>query len=255
MNRALRKRVLRILEQRPAPLPADPIQAAAVKLSDDSYRRTLEILAGSEPPEKMAVSLWENVRDRTVEAMAQADRLYGPQRIECGAGCGWCCHEPLQVNILDAIGVARFKQGETLQYSLPTRESGELKTLFVACPMLGETWSCSVYVDRPVVCRAWHSMSVARCQKNHAEKDARRDVPLHLGLFGFAGLPMEGAQQALQEVGLDTRPVVLGLAVAHLLEDFPGRTRDWLAGGLGFEPVTVLAPRARKLERELTVES
>ena len=244
MNRAFRKRVQRLLEK---PLPAS---SPAEEIFNWQFRHSLELLLPLTPEAapSVAVQLAQSLMDTTEKAGPEAARLFPSTQVaECRAGCSSCCHEPLQVSPLDAISVAHFLQGSQLDYLLPTRDGRELKKIFMPCPMLGADGRCQVYAARPVVCRAYHSTRVSRCQANLAQRDERRDVPMNLHQFGYVGLPQEGALAALAELGIDRRPVVLGLAVRQLLQTFEAWTTSWLAGEPTFEPVVVLEPRVRKL--------
>ena len=62
---------------------------------------------------------------------------------------------------------------------------------------------------------------------------------MYTGLFGFRGIRLSGARQALSELGMDDRPVVLAKAVKLLLDDFDSVTESWLQGGDSFETAAV----------------
>lgn len=245
MNRAFRKRIQRLLESRPpVKRGGDPRQDAVDALWDRQYRRTLELLNEATPERapEIAIALSHSLHEAAEEATRVAQEWHPNSRegVQCKAGCNWCCHEPLQVSILDAIGVAAVDLSTPLDYRLDMPlERHSLKQTFLACPMLVDGM-CSVYASRPVICRAYHSLNVQRCQEIVQAQIPGRQVPMHLELYGFAGLPQEGALQALAEVGIDRRPVVLGLAVRELRDNFEAMTRDWLTGGNAFDRVAVL---------------
>ena len=255
MNRAFRKRVQRLLAERPpSSQGADEIQSAALEISNRYRQRTLELLAEVTPetaPE-VARELGKALITGTSEGVAAAARLLPfPEKLECAPGCAWCCHEPLQVSILDAVNLAQDRS--PFEYHLETRDSAGLKGIFTPCPFLGEDHRCTVYAQRPTVCRAFQSTSASRCKSSFDRRDASRGVPMHLGLFGFAGLALDGMNEAFEAVGIDRSPVVLGLAVAKLAADFENRTRTWLSGGSAFADVAVQAPRVRRMSLDLTV--
>lgn len=255
MNRAFRKRVQRLLAERPpSSQGADEIQTTALEISNRYRQRTLELLAEVTPETAPGVAreLGKALIAGTSEGVAAAARLLPfPEKLECAPGCAWCCHEPLQVSILDAVNLAQDRP--PYEYHLETRESGALKSIFTPCPFLGEDHRCTVYAQRPTVCRAFQSTNASRCKSNFDRRDANRGVPTHLGLFGFAGLALDGMNEAFEAVGIDRSPVVLGLAVAKLAADFEARTRTWLSGGLAFADVAVQAPRVRRMSLDLTV--
>lgn len=253
MNRAFRKRVQRLLAERPpSSQGADEIQTTALEISNKYRQRTLELLAEvtTETAPQVARELGQALIQGTQEGVAAAARLLPfPEKLECAPGCAWCCHEPLQISILDAVNLAQACQ--PFEYSLETRDSAALRSIFAPCPFLGEDHRCTVYAQRPTVCRAFQSTSASRCKSNYDRRDSNRGVPTHMGLFGFAGLALDGMNEAFDAVGIDRSPVVLGLAVAKLVEDFDGRARTWLSGQAAFADVAVVAPRVRRMSYDL----
>jgi len=255
MNRAFRKRVQRLLAERPpSSQGADEIQTAALEISNRYRQRTLELLAEvtAETAPQVARELGQALIKGTTEGVAAAARLLPfPEKLECAPGCAWCCHEPLQVSILDAVNVAQDRA--PCEYSLETRDGASLKGIFTPCPFLGEDHRCTVYAQRPTVCRAFQSTSASRCKSSYERRDPNRGVPMHMGLFGFAGLALDGMNEAFDAVGIDRSPVVLGLAVARLAEDFDGRARAWLSGQPAFTDVAVVEPRVRQMSLNLPI--
>lgn len=244
MNRTLRKRIQRLLESKPIPSPrgAGGQQVAVDALWEKQYRRTLQLLAEATPESasRVATDLSLSLHEASDDAY-KLGLEWNPETregVHCKPGCNWCCHEPLQVSIMDAIGVASADLSTPLDYALDTRQRDALKAMFHPCPLLQEG-HCSVYAHRPVICRAYHSTNLGRCQEVVQLQMSVRHVPMHVPLYGFTGLAQEATFKALEEVGIDRRPVVLGLAVAALRRDFEGMTRDWLNGGTAFEEVTV----------------
>ncbi len=239
----MRKRLQRLIESSPPVIRrGDPQQEVIDTLYSKQYRATLEILATATPETspQVAVALSHGLQKACDEAWKAGALQFpeAPPRVNCRAGCSWCCHEPLQVHILDAIGVAA-QLSTPLDYALDTRERQALKRIFKACPLLVEG-QCSVYEHRPVICRAYHSTDVATCQRVVESQDGGRQVPMELRLYGFTGLPQEATMKVFEELGIDRRPVVLGLAVAALTRDFEAMTSDWLAGGDAFDGVAVV---------------
>lgn len=234
MNRAFRKRARRLLDSPPRPGQSTlPQQVAAEKLFERAYREALTILVEATPDSPRAVvgRLCQSLHQASGEAWKQGCEFFpeAPARVQCGAGCHWCCHEPILVSPLDAMGAALADLGHPVEYALPTRVRSQLRRIYQPCPLLREG-QCSVYDARPVICRAFHSTSVEVCRRKFQDQDSNRESPMELGLYGFTGLPQEGMLQALEEVGLDRQPVILGVAVADLRRDFESLSRDWLEG-------------------------
>lgn len=243
MNRAMKKRLKRLLGSSPPAISrANALQQTVDSLYSRQYRRTLEILDGltTDNAGVIATALAHSVHEACAEAQQAALQHYPevPAQIHCRAGCAWCCYEQLQVHILDAVGVAA-SLSQVLDYSLETRNRQELKKIFRACPFLGDDRCCTVYPHRPLVCRAYHSINLAECQKVVESQDAERQVPMNLRYYGFPGLAQEATLKVFEELGIDRRPVVLGPAVSALTRNFESMTADWLGGGDAFEEVVV----------------
>jgi hypothetical protein len=257
MTRALRKRIQRLLSSPPPAIHRkDPKQEIVDTLYQKQYLRVLGLLSEATPEtcEKTCIALAHSLHEASDEAWQAAAGLFpeGIEQMQCREGCSHCCNEPLGVNILDAIALAAARQSNPLDYTLDTRDRWQLKALFQPCPMLKDG-RCSVYHARPVICRAYHSSNVGRCQEVLDTRDSGRQVPMDLMIFGYTGLPQEATLKVFEEVGIDRRPVVLGLAVAALGEDFEGMTRDWLSGGSAFDDVVVQETGPRPLQMQLPV--
>lgn len=262
LNRALRKRASKLrgkaLKQLSKRSSGSDLATLSQKLSLEQYEK---VLAHFEKPKEenlstLAVRLMEDLFRSTealesehIEALVPESKA---RRIDCCAGCAWCCHEPIQCSILDAISVAHHllntdkaeEFSPTLDAYLATiapyeNRREQLKQSFDPCPFLGTNHQCKVYQARPIICRAFHSTDVGVCTSIHEQKAAERSVPMYTGLFGFRGIRLSGARQALSELGMDDRPVVLAKAVKLLLDDFDSVTESWLQGGDSFETAAV----------------
>lgn len=239
MNRAMRKRLARLVESKGPVIRRDTPQNELVDtVYQRQYARTLEILQRSEEPALKAIRLCHSVHVASEEAWEQGSQMFAP-RIDCRAGCSFCCHTAVRVHILDAIGAAAPVLSRPLDYSLPSRRREDLARVFQPCPLLVEG-RCSVYAQRPVICRGYHSKDVSACEQRFNLQDPKIGVPASLELYGLTGMPQTATVAVLTELGIDCRPVVLGLAVTALQQDFEGLVADWLDGGRCFEEVTVL---------------
>jgi len=239
MNRAMRKRLQRLNQsKRPVIRHGDPQQELTDILYQRQYQTTLEILQQDEEDALKVLRLAHSVHEASQEAYrVSAEAL--ESRLDCQTGCAFCCHTPVQVHILDAIAAAAARLSTPLDYQLPTRERDQLKKIFLPCPLLHQG-QCSVYAQRPVVCRAYQSSKVAACRQRFESQDPGFPVPMDVRLFGLTGVPQLASQDIFQELGIDCRPVVLGLAVAALTREFDGMVSDWLNGGRPFDEVVVL---------------
>lgn len=239
MNRAMRKRLARLAESKGPVIRRDTPQNELVdSVYQRQYLRTLEILQLSEEPTRKAIRLCHSVHTASEEAWGLGRDLFQP-KVDCRSGCAFCCHVAVRVHILDAIGAAAPVLSTPLDYRVESRRRDDLARVFQACPLL-QQGQCSIYAQRPVVCRGYHSRQVTVCQQRFDDQDADVGVPMSLELYGLTGMPQMATLNILTELGIDCRPVVLGLAVSALQQNFEGMVADWLDGGQAFEDVTVL---------------
>lgn len=235
----MRKRLARLVESRGPVIRRDTPQNELVDtVYRGQYTRTLEILQRAEEPALKAIRLCHSVHEASEEAWRLGRQMFEP-KVDCRSGCAFCCHVAVRVHILDAIGAAAPVLSKPLDYRLPSRRREDLARVFQPCPLLVEG-RCSVYAQRPVICRGYHSREVSVCEQRLDRQDPTIGVPMSLELYGLTGMPQVAALAVLSELGIDCRPVVLGLAVTALQQDFEGMVADWLDGGRCFEEVTVV---------------
>lgn len=239
MNRAMRKRLQRLVDSKAPAIRRDtPLNEMMDTVYQGQYLHTLEILQRPEAATLKAIRLCHSVHAASEQAWGLGREMLEPQ-IDCRAGCAFCCHVAVRVHILDAIGAAAPVLSKPLNYQLESRRREDLARVFQPCPLL-EEGQCSIYSQRPVVCRAYHSRQVAQCRGRFDNHDPDLGIPMSLELYGLTGMPQLATTTVLAELGIDCRPVVLGLALTALQQDFEGMVADWLDGGRAFEEVTVL---------------
>ena len=144
------------------------------------------------------------------------------QKISCRKGCGACCRQLVAISLVEAqeldrvvaamaperqsvirarfdAAVRRLDQAGLIDRNVPlgdraliARNRGSRAAtlqeishryfkLQIPCPFLEEE-SCSIYADRPLVCREYHVTSPAeRCAKLFEQPIDRVEVPIHLG--------------------------------------------------------------------------
>lgn len=108
----------------------------------------------------------------------------------------------------------------------------------IPCPLLADNL-CSVYEVRPLVCRAWHSTDVHRCQRPNG-----LPAPNPAAMQLFASL-IRGLRMALADQNLENHEVEL-IAALDIALNTPQVTRRWLAGESLFTPAAA-PPVVRRL--------
>lgn len=150
--------------------------------------------------------------------------------VACRAGCGTCCHNDVAVQAHEVLIAA-----EHIQKTLPPAELENLiaraaahRAAYAAkrdlpagqrpqtpCVLLRDG-SCSIYEERPEICRAYHSNNLAGCINNLAVGYEQVDVKIE-GLRGRMFAVMLGIDAAIEEAGFDAHAYDFGSALHEAL--------------------------------------
>ncbi len=226
------------------PLPIDPEFDAAVKRAAGITRGAGIVMAAREIAADPASLL------RTVLAVLKLlvfgraqqtiDEVAGAApKLGCKSGCAWCCYQSVSATIPEAILVAAHLADPADPRRAKVRESAarfrgldesERRRTGAPCALLGEDNRCSVYDDRPLMCRAMMVTESEHCRTAHAaalqgESDAPVDQFVHAQYFILGD--QAAMRGILRDMGLQDDVVELTRAVAALLED-PSLIDRWL---------------------------
>ena len=174
-------------------------------------------------------------------------------RLGCKSGCAWCCHQNVEVTIPEAILIAahiaaddprRAKIAEAAA-TLGGLDDGARRRAGKPCPLLVEN-RCSVYDDRPLMCRGMMAADAEGCRNAYAAGLAGRD-DVAIEVFPLVQYFMFGDQAGmrgiLKDMGLQYDLVEMTRAVAAILAD-PDIVERWLARERAFGPEMVLAEQS-----------
>jgi hypothetical protein len=157
-------------------------------------------------------------------------------KIECGSGCSACCHQNVEVSIPEAILVAlqvsdpadprRATILETATAIANLDNDARIRTA-LACPLLVDN-KCSVYDNRPLLCRATLSPCAKGCNDafNHGIMD---DYQIYVVPQFFAIGDKDALRGICKDLGLQHDNVDLVQTVAAILRD-PAIIARWAAG-------------------------
>jgi Fe-S-cluster containining protein len=137
----------------------------------DIRKRALELTKMFENKSDLEIvqSLYKMADDRIKEMV-----LSNP--LSCTKGCSFCCHGEVQISNIEAsyflnkIGESKGNE-EILKKQNSVKDFKELKWVNTRCPMLGENEECTVYEDRPLICRMTNSIDNPQlCKENEPRR-------------------------------------------------------------------------------------
>jgi len=181
--------------------------------------------------------------------------------VACREGCAYCCHNrvvapPHEVLTL-AERIERLPEAERAAVMdrvarnaerVEAMQGAEAFSTPMRCALLDEKNACSVYEDRPSVCRRYHSLSLADCETSFSHPDdltsrIRLSVPL---LMGSAAHNM-AFRKVLVELGRDTTDYELHTALREALADPNACGERYRRGETAFVHATTLDDRIAAL--------
>ncbi len=160
----------------------------------------------------------------------------------CTRGCGWCCHQRVDVTApevfalsnhlretldRDALAALHARLGATAS-ALAGLTSREHHLQRVRCALLDDAMGCIGYEARPLGCRRGHSLDAEVCRAVYDEPSRAVQVPADATLSWNTGALILGFREgyAHRERALDTYELNAALALALAVDLEP----RWLAG-------------------------
>jgi Fe-S-cluster containining protein len=174
-------------------------------------------------------------------------------RLGCKSGCAWCCHQSVEVTIPEALLIA----GELGDPADPRRQTvldsadrfrgkslTERHRALQPCALLVDN-RCSVYANRPLMCRGMMAPESEACRASHVAALAGKDAPVEVFAVAqyFVLGDQAGLRGILKDMGLQYDLVDMTKAVAAILRD-PGIVDRWLAREPAFGPEMVVSEPA-----------
>jgi hypothetical protein len=174
---------------------------------------------------------------RTEEIVALSPQL--GMKIECGPGCNACCYQNVEVSIPEAILVAlqvadpndsrRAIILQTADADADLDSAARART-GIPCPLLVDG-QCSVYENRPLLCRATLSPCAKACYDVLEGKDVA--LQIYWGPQFFAIGDKDALRGICKDLDLQYDNVDLVQTVAAILRD-PTTVTRWAAGEVVF---------------------
>lgn len=219
-----------------ARLAGDSIRAILNRRQPDRYAA----LAGSAATATVAVEVADAARGIALTIIQQSP-LAG--RHECRAGCAFCCHTAVAINVPEALAMLAHLRTHSTPAELANiqRDLGvnaalaglRGRTQYVAenipCALLTKDGNCRVHPVRPLACAGFMSTSRTACEREFHRVFNRGLVPVDPFALQ-AGLGVShGVKDACDAAGLDGRYYELHHALRHLW-DMPDAAACWSAG-------------------------
>lgn len=211
-----------------APVPSETDMAAAALVLARKLADTANVRRASETA-RLAHALFE----RSLAAYP------APETLACRKGCAHCCQNYVSISAPEALLAARaVRAAETARASLarplllarmnatiglsPDERAGKR----LPCPLL-DAGSCTIYAERPIMCRQVVALDAEPCRREADGEDVR--VP---GVARFLSHASNGGLALVTALVANGRPVAfyeLSAAVRAALE-MPDAEARWLAG-------------------------
>lgn len=251
----------RLMDDFPLPPPRTSADPAAVAEQAREIRRLAGLLrqdaAGVRTARDKLAALGQVIGQMALPRLEEGIRSFTEAMddipavpIGCAKGCDWCCRQPVEATIPEAIAAARIlladqgdprraKAAEVAAFDIERRAAGA-EVPIRPCPFLGpEDGACTIYAARPMACRSYLAPEPDRCRdafaalaEGRVSDQANSYIwPRYLGhayLAAVCGVAKDAALQA--------DPVELSAAVAAILAD-PGIIDRWQAGEKVFTPI------------------
>lgn len=214
-----------------------------------AVRQKTQTMLRSERTVATVLSLVEETARQATMAMVQ---VFSSRRPDCATGCAFCCYHPVDITVPEALAMAHYLRAMRPQADLAAtharvaERASKVQNLSfeaharakVPCALLVDG-ICSVYPARPFACRAWHSMSVARCETIFVEGDPIAMIPpLDTDAYTAVWDVARGFAEGCQRAQLDGKSYELHSLLLRAL-DTPDAAEQWMRGEDIFAGCTV----------------
>lgn len=230
-----------------------PMQPKAVEIVAVAHllRETLRDTAKPARASETA-AIAQKLVERSLAARPTAGR-----HLACKKGCGYCCHSFVSVTPPEAFRLARaVRDGGAAGMTIDTVRQRARPLLGIApkarigarlpCPLLVDG-ACSVYGERPLVCRQATSLDVSACVSEFEGRDLDQRIPISSAHLEHSSNVHVALLSAMKASGLPTEALELAAALDVALAIPDGETR-WLAGEDIFRDVPRQVTREPRIE-------
>jgi hypothetical protein len=154
--------------------------------------------------------------------------------IACARGCGWCCHQRVDVTAPEVFVLADHLRGRPHRLREAAAElagltSREHHLRRVRCGLLDDAMECIAHEARPLACRRGHSLDAEVCRAAYVDPTQTTPIPADTTLSWNTAALVLGYREgyAHHDRALDTYELNAALLIA--LEDETCSQR-WMNG-------------------------
>lgn len=155
----------------------------------------------------------------------------------CARGCGWCCHQRVDVTAPEIFALAEHLRGDESVRARLGATAAALAGLSsrahhlrrVRCSLLNDAMECSAHSERPLACRRGHSLDATTCRAVYDDPTLATQIPADSTRSWNTAALILGYREgyAHHQRALDTYELNAGLLIA--LEDDTCESR-WSSG-------------------------
>ncbi len=208
------------------PLEKDALSAYFFQIADDVQKEITD-------PSQTLFPIIRQVMDAAANVLDSVALACESPSPDCASGCSFCCHSRIHVIPLEAVLISAH-----IQDCFSPEEKGHLKTR--VCDNLAHTRGqslarrvaikdktpcifldhqvCSIYDQRPFICRTWHSLDRRACETAFVSGNHDAEIPCLPGPNYVYTLARDVVQAVCARRHLETGRLELVSAMDHCLK-------------------------------------
>lgn len=165
-------------------------------------------------------------------------------KIECSMGCSYCCYSQVSLTPPEVVLIGSFiKENYSLSKTdaLMKKANKNIRlTMGKSADERIDLWEktpcifldddvCSIYEARPLICRAWHSLSADQCRKAFHSNDKNAEIDSTPFRNIILGAVRDGLSRACNTVGCESKPIDITRSIKIILQH-PDPAYAWING-------------------------
>jgi Fe-S-cluster containining protein len=202
----------------------------------DMTERTVAQTLGHERSRAAAIELSARVLKIAESTLPLIEAMHPPAKpIACKTGCTFCCRLPIVMTDVPTVFRLGFQVASGLPHETMVTVATSMNNADRPCIFLVDD-ACSVYADRPIVCRSYNAFDAGACAEGRFLSAGEELTGIGLGdpwPYGVGAAIQDGMASGLASLGIDARQVPMVPALRMLASDIDAAER-WLRGEPAF---------------------